>query len=41
MVRKTIDHHGGKISIESAPGKGTCISFTWPKWDGDLTLPEI
>ena len=31
LVKKTIDHFGGILSLESAPGKGTCFTFTWPE----------
>lgn len=30
LVKKTIDHFGCTISLESTPGEGTCFSFTWP-----------
>ena len=30
MVKKTIEHFGGEISIESEPGTGTTFTFTWP-----------
>jgi PAS domain S-box-containing protein len=32
LVRKTITHFGGKVRLDSEPGKGTTISFTWPKY---------
>ena len=31
IARKVIEGHGGSISIESAPGVGTAVSFTLPK----------
>jgi len=31
LVKKTLDHHGGAISLDSAPGKGARFTFTWPK----------
>jgi PAS domain S-box-containing protein len=31
FCKKIIETHGGKISIKSALGKGTCFSFTLPK----------
>jgi PAS domain S-box-containing protein len=31
LVKKIIEHHGGRIELESAPGQGTTFRFTWPK----------
>lgn len=31
IARKVVEGHGGSISIESAPGVGTAVSFTLPK----------
>lgn len=31
MVRRIVTTHGGDITIESEPGKGTLFRFTWPK----------
>lgn len=31
IVKKLIEDKGGKIHLDSAPGKGSTFSFTWPK----------
>ncbi len=31
IVKKLIEDKGGKIHLESEPGKGSTFSFTWPK----------
>jgi nitrogen fixation/metabolism regulation signal transduction histidine kinase len=30
IVKKIVEEHGGKITIESQPKKGTCVSVTLP-----------
>lgn len=37
IARKVVEGHGGSISIESAPGVGTSVSFTLPKF----RTPEV
>ena len=32
LVKKTVFHFGGKIRLDSNPGEGTSVSFTWPKY---------
>lgn len=32
LVKKTLDHHGGTISLDSSTGKGARFTFTWPKF---------
>jgi signal transduction histidine kinase len=31
IVKKIIEEKGGKIWVESEPGKGAAFKFTWPK----------
>lgn len=31
MIKKTVEHYGGEVSIESEPGTGARFIFTWPK----------
>lgn len=33
IVKKVLMTFGGKISVESAPGRGATFTFTWPKQD--------
>jgi signal transduction histidine kinase len=37
IVKKTVESAGGRITIESGEGKGTCFRFTWP---ADQPEPE-
>ena len=30
IVKHIVDDHGGKVCVESEPGKGTTVSFTFP-----------
>ena len=30
IVKKTVESAGGHVSVQSAEGKGTCFTFTWP-----------
>lgn len=34
LTKKHVDAHGGQITVESAPGRGSRFSFTWPKAAG-------
>ena len=34
VVRKLVEHHGGKISLDSSPGNGAAFRFTWPTKPG-------
>ena len=29
LVKKIVHEHGGSLTLESAPGKGSCFRFTW------------
>ncbi len=31
IVKKIVEAHGGTVKIESAPGEGTTLRFTWPR----------
>jgi signal transduction histidine kinase len=31
IVKKVVESHGGTVKIESAPGEGTTMRFTWPR----------
>lgn len=31
LVKKIVEEHGGKVSLESEEGKGSIFRFTWPK----------
>lgn len=31
LVKKTVERGGGKVGVQSEPGKGSTFTFTWPK----------
>jgi light-regulated signal transduction histidine kinase (bacteriophytochrome) len=31
LVKKTVEHFGGSVRVESEPGEGSTFIFTWPK----------
>jgi len=31
VVKKIVESHGGRVSLESTPGEGATFHFTWPK----------
>ncbi|MFO0751578.1 MAG: ATP-binding protein [Myxococcota bacterium] len=36
MVKDFVGHHGGQLEIESAPGRGTCVTL-WVPWVAEAT----
>ena len=41
VCKRIIDNHGGELSVESAPGAGTCISITFPLAPNAVTEPVL
>lgn len=31
LVKKLVEAHGGAVELDSAPGRGTTVRFTWPR----------
>jgi len=40
LAKKILQHHGGDITIESAPGKGTNVIMTLPRRKEDFTAED-
>lgn len=41
LCKEILQAHKGRISVESQPGKGTCITFTLPLKRGPATASEV
>lgn len=35
LVKTVVTRHEGEVSVESEPGRGTAVTVSLPKWDGD------
>ena len=42
LVKKTVEHFGGTISLASSPDQGAQFTFTWLKQDphGESHMPQ-
>ena len=41
IVRRLLEQHGGRIWVDSEPGRGSCFTFVVPSCEREESLPEL